>query len=128
MSKLVSAETAIARIPDDATLATAGFVGIGFPEALAVALENRFVASKKPTGLTLMYAAGQGDGTLSLSRKSEWDLAAADLLVQEAGGAITTRSGEALSYNRAVPEHDSVVAAGPGLYPELLRRTRSVRF
>ena len=62
MSKLVDAQTAIAKIPDNATLATAGFVGIGFPEALAIALEQRFVDTGSPTGLTLMYAAGQGDG------------------------------------------------------------------
>ena len=62
MSKLVSAAEAIARIPENATLATAGFVGIGFPEALAIALEQRFVDSAAPSGLTLVYAAGQGDG------------------------------------------------------------------
>jgi propionate CoA-transferase len=62
MAKLVSAQQAVARIPNNATLATAGFVGIGFPEALAVALEQRFIEQAGPTGLTLIYAAGQGDG------------------------------------------------------------------
>lgn len=61
-SKLVSAAEAVARIRDGDTVATGGFVGIGFAENIAVALEQRFLAEGGPRGLTLLYAAGQGDG------------------------------------------------------------------
>ncbi|MFZ6048373.1 acyl CoA:acetate/3-ketoacid CoA transferase [Pseudomonas sp. CR3202] len=62
MSKVMSATQAVARIPDNANLATGGFVGIGFAEEIAIALEQRFQAEQAPRGLTLVYAAGQGDG------------------------------------------------------------------
>jgi myo-inositol-1(or 4)-monophosphatase len=42
----------------------------------------------------------------------DWDLAAADLLVHEAGGLLTTLEGSTLSYNGAVPTHGTLVAAG----------------
>lgn len=69
-NKIVSAAAALALVRDGDTVATGGFVGIGFPENLAVALEQRFLAAAEarpdgigsPRNLTLLYAAGQGDG------------------------------------------------------------------
>jgi propionate CoA-transferase len=60
--KVVSADEAVRVIRDGDTVATGGFVGIGFPEEIAVAVENHYLEHKRPRDLTLVYAAGQGDG------------------------------------------------------------------
>ena len=61
-SKLVSADEAVRLIHSGDTVATGGFVGIGFAEEIAIALEKRFESEQAPRDLTLVYAAGQGDG------------------------------------------------------------------
>ncbi|MEE4239912.1 MAG: acyl CoA:acetate/3-ketoacid CoA transferase [Desulfopila sp.] len=61
-NKVVTAAEAVASIGDGSTVATGGFVGNGFAEEIAIAMEKHFVETGKPRNLTLMYAAGQGDG------------------------------------------------------------------
>ncbi len=60
--KVATAEEAIRIIRDNDTIATGGFVGTGFPEEIAIELETYFLEHGRPRNLTLVYAAGQGDG------------------------------------------------------------------
>jgi len=60
--KIISAREAVAIIRDGDTLANSGFVGIGTPDGLLDALARRFEDSGGPRDLTLVFAAGQGDG------------------------------------------------------------------
>lgn len=60
--KIVTAQEAVQVIQDGDTVATGGFVSIGVPEEILVQIEEYFLATGKPRDLTLIYAAGQGDG------------------------------------------------------------------
>lgn len=59
--KVISAQQAAKLIKDGDTLVTGGFIGIGFAETIAKAIEARFHQDQQPQNLTLLYAAGQGD-------------------------------------------------------------------
>jgi propionate CoA-transferase len=61
-NKIVSPAEAIAIIQPGDTVSVAGFVGIGTPDELLLALETRFRETGEPGGLTLVFAAAPGDG------------------------------------------------------------------
>ncbi len=60
--KVILPAAAAALIRDGDTLTTSGFVGIGVPDELLAAIENRFLETGEPRDLSLVFAAGQGDG------------------------------------------------------------------
>lgn len=74
-----------------------------------------------------MVAGGQADGSVSLTGKSDWDLAAADLLVHEAGGRVTDHGGRPFRYNQATTRHPSVISAGPALHDRLVEKLATLR-
>ena len=81
-NKIVSADEAIAIIRDGDTVCVSGFVGIGTPDELILALERRFLRERHPSALTLVFAAAPGDGKeRGLNR-----LAHAGLLKRVVGG------------------------------------------
>lgn len=60
--KLVSMQDAALLVHSGDTITTSGFVGAGVPDGLLKALADRFAADGQPRDLTLIFAAGQGDG------------------------------------------------------------------
>jgi propionate CoA-transferase len=60
MSKVIGAREAVALVKPGMTLAVGGFVGCGVPEQLLRALRGRYLETKEPKDLFLVYIAGHG--------------------------------------------------------------------
>ncbi len=66
-------------------------------------------------------AQGALDIAVAGGNSHDWDLAAADLLVHEAGGALSPLAGGTVIYNRPVPRHGTLVAAGRDRHAALIK-------
>ena len=94
-------------------------------------INPRLLPQPKIHSLALRFArVAQGgiDAAIASRNSRDWDLAAADLLVHEAGGALTDLNGRAPVYNRPDPVHATLIAAGAprqAAILELLRDRRS---
>jgi len=71
-----------------------------------------------------LVAEGAADAAVSLTAKCDWDLAAADIILSEAGGRVTDRAGRPLLYNQPRPVQPTLIAAGPILHGEILALLR----
>lgn len=67
-------------------------------------------------------AAGRFDAAITMAELHDWDLAAADVIIKEAGGVLTSLEGETPRYNRASVIQPSALAAGPKLHAILRSR------
>lgn len=65
-------------------------------------------------------AAGDIDVALVSRNARDWDLAAADLILREAGGCVSDMAGTDPRYNAANPVHGELVAASSILHPRLI--------
>jgi len=64
------------------------------------------------------------DAAVAAPGSHDWDLAAADLLVHEAGGALTDFAGRPLTYNGARGAHGALIAAGQARHDALINLVR----
>lgn len=88
------------------------------------------LAIPKPNATLLRIcwvASGKFDAVVTLWRKSDWDLAPATLMIEEAGGLATTHLGESYVFNRGEPAQRSLLAAGKPLHSLLSARVKGVR-
>ncbi|WP_188578821.1 3'(2'),5'-bisphosphate nucleotidase CysQ [Azorhizobium oxalatiphilum] len=69
-------------------------------------------------------ATAELDVALATGNAHDWDIAAADLLVQEAHGFLTGLDGRPLTYNATVPRHGVLVSAGRALHETALSAAR----
>ncbi|WP_243375660.1 inositol monophosphatase family protein [Sandarakinorhabdus cyanobacteriorum] len=82
-------------------------------------------AVAKPNSLALrmaMLAADEADAWMEGRSVAEWDVAAASLILIEAGGTVTDRHGAPLRFNQPQPLVHGLAAATPALHAEVLGR------
>lgn len=100
------------------------------PMLEVLARQESFTAADKIPSLALRLtriADGTIDAGLVSPDARDWDLAAADLVLSEAGGQVRTAEGEALSYNREVPVHGMLMASGNSLAVALAQALGQLR-
>jgi len=95
------------------------FRRLGWPEM------NVRVANSMAYRIALV-ASGEADATVSFTPKSDWDLAAAELIATEAGAKISNLRGKDFRYDQKSTSEFGVICAGPSLHALLLDRVAPV--
>jgi myo-inositol-1(or 4)-monophosphatase len=118
----------IAMMPSDGTsLAGAKLAGPKRYLDRLSRLNPQIVAEPKVFSLALRLtrvAQGALDAAFASRGSHAWDLAAADLLVHEAGGAMTDFAGRSLRYDRPQVEQGALIAAGRARHRALVELVR----
>ena len=117
-------------ITDGATLEHARVAGPRMLVERLLALQPSLTVLPRVRSLALRLvrlAHGFCDVAIAGGNSHDWDLAAADLLVHEAGGVLTPVGGGAVIYNRPVPRHGTLVAAGRHRHAMLIEIFRDKR-
>ncbi len=94
------------------------FKKLGWPE-MTVSIRNSMAYR------IVLVAAGRRDATVSFTPKSDWDLAAAEIIASEAGAVITDLDGNAFHYAKDHVTENGVICASPRLHALLLSQVKT---
>jgi myo-inositol-1(or 4)-monophosphatase len=103
------------------------------PRGLACFLENSaygFHLEQRKPSLALRIvdvAMGVSDVVIAGPNSRDWDIAAADVILTEAGGVLSELDGGALTYNRPTSRRETLVAAPKALLEESLALAKAAQ-
>jgi myo-inositol-1(or 4)-monophosphatase len=101
--------------------------GARVPSDKLPAIDRDLVAVERPNSIALriaLVAAGEADLVATLKWGFEWDIAAAALIAEEAGAAVSGALGQPLAFNTASGEAFGVLVATPGIHQAAVERLR----
>ena len=73
-----------------------------------------------------LVSSGQFDSMMALNTKSDWDIAAGDLLINESGGKVTDHKGNQLVYNLKNVSKKSIIGTCIGLHDKIIERVKEI--
>ena len=74
-----------------------------------------------------LVSSGQFDSMMALNTKSDWDIAAGDLLITESGGKVTDHKGNQLIYNLKKYIKKSIIGTCEGLHDKIIERVEEIK-
>jgi myo-inositol-1(or 4)-monophosphatase len=101
------------------------------PKSHAASLDQQGLTAIGGQGLPLLLrltgiAEGALAGAVSAGSKYDWDIAAGHLILEEAGGVISTLSGAQMIYNSPQPWQPGLIAAAPQWHQLILDCMRKI--
>ncbi len=96
------------------------FKRLGWPE-MQVSIRNSMAYR------IVLVAAGLRDAAVAFTPKSDWDLAAATIIAEEAGAIITDIEGHSFDFAKAGTRKNGVICAGPTLHALLVEQLKSTQ-
>ena len=69
-----------------------------------------------------LVAKGKIDLAISFTKKNDWDIAAAELIIKEAGGQIEEIDGRKIVFNSSDLRINSVIASNKTIIPEIKKK------